>query len=153
MTSSSVARNETNNKKFANSLVANFKKWYIKDLTGPFDISLPLRIKIVGSDDSTFFEKGILTGEIFGNDGTPIRDAKLSFHSAANSSDTLRNCYSNREGIFVKTLIPIGTWNIECTAAGFKLMSLKDISFIKMLDNLICMHKLEHFIFYWKFFI
>jgi hypothetical protein len=131
MTSSSVTRNDTKNEGFADALAAKLEEWYIKDLAGPFDISLPFRIQIVGSDDSTFFEKGILTGEIFSNDGKPVRNVKLSFHSAANSIDTLRNCYSNREGIFVKTLIPIGTWNIEFTAEGYRRLLLKDIHFKK----------------------
>jgi hypothetical protein len=131
MTSSSVVKNETNNEEFADALSANIEKWYIKDLTGPFDINLPLRIRIIGSDDPTFPEKGILTGEIFDYDGKPLKDAKLSFQSVVNSSDTLRNCYSNREGIFVMTLIPVGSWNIECTAVGFEKVSLKDISFGK----------------------
>ena len=57
MTSSSVVSNETKNDEFAQALVKNIEKWQIKNLTGPFDIVLPLRIKIVGSDDSTFLKK------------------------------------------------------------------------------------------------
>ena len=129
--SSNISRNDTKNGNFADAISAKLEEWYIEDLTGPFNISLPFNIKIVGSDDSTFSDKGILTGEIFSNDGKPIRNAKLSFHSVVNSSDTLRNCYSNREGIFVKTLIPIGNWNIEITATGFKRLLLENISFIK----------------------
>jgi hypothetical protein len=129
MTSSSVVSNETNNKEFANSLIKSIEKWYIKELTGPFNITLPFRIKIVGSDDSTFFEKGILTGEIYDSNGNPIKDAKLHFHSSSSSNDTLRNCYSNREGIFVRTLIPVGSWDVACTAPGYEKVLIKNISF------------------------
>ena len=131
MTSVSVTKNETNNEEFANALAENLEKWYIQDLKGPFDISLPLRIKIVGSDDSTFSEKGILTGKILDTDGNNVSGVKLSLYSADNASDTLRSCYSNREGIFVKTLIPIGCWNIEFSATGFKKKLVKNICFLK----------------------
>jgi hypothetical protein len=129
MTSSSVALNETNNEELARALIRNIEKWNIPDLKGPFDIELPLRIRIVGSDDSTFSRKGILTGEIRDDSGVPVRDARLSFRSAASPGDTLRSCYSNREGIFVKTLIPPGAWNIECAAAGYERVSLRSIDF------------------------
>lgn len=129
MTESSVALNETNNEEFANALIKNIEKWHIKDLTSPFDIVLPFRIKIVGSDDSTFFKKGILTGEIFDIKNNPIKGARLTFRSSNNANDTPRSCYSNREGIFVKTLIPVGSWNIECNAPGFQNVILRNISF------------------------
>ncbi|MEJ2049311.1 MAG: hypothetical protein P8Y60_05605 [Calditrichota bacterium] len=79
MTASSVALNETNNEEFAKALIKNIEKSHIKDLTGPFDIVLPLRIKIVGSDDSTFFKKAILTGEIYDHEKNPIKYAKVKF--------------------------------------------------------------------------
>jgi len=131
MTSSSVGINETNNKDFADALIQKFQKWYIKDLIGPFEISLPFRIKIIGSDDSTFSEKGILTGEIFSNDGEPLNNVRLGFRSVENPSDTLLNCISNREGIFVKTLIPVGNWDIDFFVSGFQKYSLNKVSFQK----------------------
>jgi hypothetical protein len=129
MTASSVALNETNNVEFANALINNIEKWYIQDLTGPFDIVLPIRIKIVGSGDSTFFKKGILTGEVYDNGKNPIKYAKITFRSSNNANDTLRSCYSNREGIFVKTLIPVGSWKVECDAPGFQKVVLENITF------------------------
>ena len=131
MTSSSVVRNDTNNEEFAGALLRSIERWRIKDLKGPFDIDLPLRIKIVGSDDSTFSEKGIFTGEIHNAAGAPVKDVRLSFRSSASSGDTLRDCYSNREGIFVKTLIPVGAWNIEAAAAGYENVLLSNIGFEK----------------------
>ena len=59
----------------------------------------------------------------------PINAAKLTFRSTINPDDTLRSCYSNREGIFVRTLIPIGSWNIECTASGFQKVHLQNVLF------------------------
>jgi len=118
MTSSSVALNETGNDEFADALIENIEKWHIEELTGPFDFSLPLKITIVGSDDSTFFEKGILTGEVAGSNGTPIKDAQVLLRSSDDPGITLSPCYSNREGIFVKTLIPVGDWDVECIVPG-----------------------------------
>ncbi len=129
MTSSSVVTNETKNDEFAKALIKNIEKWHIKDLTGPFDIVLPLRIQIVGSDDPTFFEKGILTGEITDSDNKPIKAAKIAFRSSINQADSVRSCYSSREGIFVRTLIPVGSWDIECTAPGFQKVHLHNVIF------------------------
>jgi hypothetical protein len=119
LASFSVARNETGNAAFAEALGAALKTWHIPDMAGTFATSLPLRIKIVGSDDSTFSEKAILTGVIRDRAGAPVRDAVVSFTSADDARDTLRHCYSNREGIFVKTLIPAGAWSVSCKAGGF----------------------------------
>jgi hypothetical protein len=129
MTFASVAGNETNSQEFADALIANIGKWYIEGLTGPLSIILPLRIKIVGSDDSTFSEKGILTGEITDSDGNPVRGAELHLRSSSNPEDTLANCYSNREGIFVRTLIPVGSWDLECSAPGFDRVLIENIGF------------------------
>jgi len=54
LASYSVERNDTGNEDFPNKLANNIKNWYIEDLTGPFDINLPLNIQIVGNTDSTF---------------------------------------------------------------------------------------------------
>lgn len=135
MTSSSVGINETNSNEFADALIQNIQKWYIKDIIGPFEFSLPLRIKIVGSDDSTFTEKGILTGQINDKDGLPVKNVRLSFRSANNPIDTLQNCMSNREGIFVKTLIPVGYWNVDFISPGFQKYSLNNVK-IKSGDHI-----------------
>jgi hypothetical protein len=118
MTSSSVAQNETGSDDFAAALVAAIEKWQIEQLTGPFDFSLPLKITIVGSEDSTFHQKGILTGEVTDIEGNPIGDARVLLRSPEDPEITLSPCYSNREGIFVKTLIPVGIWEVEFTPPG-----------------------------------
>jgi hypothetical protein len=131
MVSSSVVRNETSNEEFGRELLKSIGRWHIEALKDPFDIDLPLRIMIVGSDDSTFSEKGILTGEIHDTAGAPVKRVRLSFRSAANPGDTLRTCYSNREGIFVKTLIPAGDWNVEAAADGYEKVLLSNVRFKK----------------------
>ena len=129
MTSARVVQNETRSHDLAEALVARLRTWYIEGLVGPFRTRLPLRIKIVCSDDSTFSRAGILTGVIRDPSGAPVRDATVSFHPAADARDTLRTCYSNREGVFVKTLIPAGTWNVECRGKGFEPVVLRNVRF------------------------
>lgn len=129
--SADIVRNETRNDDFALALIKSIGQWNIEGLAGPFEIDLPLRIKIVGSDDSTFAEKGILTGEIYDEAGAPVSRAQLTFRSSANASDTLRSVRSNREGIFVKTLIPPGRWNVEVGAPGYGTILLESIEFRK----------------------
>jgi hypothetical protein len=124
-----IARNETKSDDFALALIKSIGQWNIEGLAGPFEIDLPLGIKIVGSDDSTFAEKGILTGEIKDETGVPVSRARLTFRSAANASDTLRSVRSNREGIFVKTLIPLGRWDVEVAARGYETILLQLIEF------------------------
>ncbi len=127
MTASEVMMNETNNEDFAQALITNIEKWDIKDLAGPFDLALPFRIKIVGSDDPTFSQKGIITGEVADENNHPVHSAKIHFRSSDNKRDTLRSCSSNREGIFVRTLIPAGSWDIECRMPGYKKVFLKNL--------------------------
>jgi len=129
MTSAEVAANETGSEDFADALIENIEKWYIDELTGPFDFSLPLKITIVGSDDSKFYEKGILTGEVTDSNGNPIKEAQLLLRSSDDPGIELSPCYSNREGIFVKTLIPVGDWDVECTAPGSEEVLIENVGF------------------------
>ncbi len=129
MTSADIVRNETKSDSFALALIESIGQWNIEGLAGPFEIDLPLRIRIVGSDDSTFAEKGILTGEICDDAGKPVSRARVSFRSAENAADTLRYARSNREGIFVKTLIPPGRWDVEASAPGYEAILLQSIEF------------------------
>jgi hypothetical protein len=129
MTSSSVALNETGSEEFANALIENIEKWYIEELTGPFDFSLPLKITIVGSDDSTFSEKGILTGEVTDGKGNPVAGAQVLLRSPDDPATALNPCRSNREGIFVKTLIPVGSWNVKVTAPGYEDVMIENLEF------------------------
>ena len=131
LTSYSILRNDTNDEEFATALISNIEKWYVKDIDGPFDINLPLNIKIVGSDDSTFIDKGIFTGKIVNEVGNPVDGVKLSFISTYNSDETIRSIYSNREGIFVKTLIPVGNWNVVFKTEGYNSVVLENVNFKK----------------------
>jgi len=125
----SIERNDTDNEKFAIDLAENIENWFIKELVNPFDLNLPLNIQIVGRNDSTFTQKGIFTGKIVDEVGNPINGAKLSFISPNDKNDTLRSVYSNREGIFVKTLIPVGNWNVIFEVEGYDRAVFENIRF------------------------
>lgn len=127
--SSEIIRNETGNDDFATDLQAAIKKWEIVNLHGHFELSLPLRIKLVGSDDPSFSEKAIFTGLVINEAGHPVPHAQITFISTYSPSEVIEPCHSNREGIFVKTLIPEGKWNISITCTGYKGKHLNDVSF------------------------
>jgi hypothetical protein len=129
MQAGEAIENETGNPEFARALIKKIKRWYIDDLSGYFEANLPLRIQIVGSDDSTFTRKGIFTGEVIDSAGEPVRRARIEFLAAENQTDTVNACSSNREGIFVRTLIPPGKWHVRCTAKGFRPVLTKDVHF------------------------
>lgn len=131
LTSHSIERNDTKDEDFAVSLIEKIKKWYIKDMINPFKISLPLNIQIVGNTDSTFAEKCILTGKIIDEADNPVKGVKLSFVSTSNKENTLRGTYTNREGIFVKTLIPAGNWNVVFEDERFDRVVLENVNFRK----------------------
>ena len=124
-----IEENETGNKDFANALIEKINNWYIEDLQQPFHIALPLRIRIVGSDDPTFSSKSIFSGKVLDTNGEVVKRAKISFLSAENSVDSVSACYTNREGIFVRTLIPPGLWDISCTCPGYKKLAIKNLNF------------------------
>lgn len=127
--SSKIIRNETSNDDFATNLQAAIEKWKIENLDGPFELSLPLRIKLVGSDDPAFSERAIFTGSVTDEAGNPVPNAQLTFISTYNPSEVIEPCHSNREGIFVKTLIPKGKWDVSITCTGHKGKHLNDVSF------------------------
>ena len=128
--SGEVLQNETGNANFAEALIEKMYNWVIPDLKNIFEMNLPLRIRIVGSDDSSFSIKSILTGEVVDKNGDPIKNAKLHFIPVSNSKDTVASCYTNREGVYVRPLIPPGTWNVVCSCAGFENVYMNNLIFL-----------------------
>lgn len=108
-----VNENETGNPDFARELIKNIGRWEIQEISDRFTIDLPLMIRIVGKDDPTFEQKAILTGRISDASGNPVLRAQIRFASLDTPGDTLVTCFTNREGIFVRTLIPPGNWQIS----------------------------------------
>jgi hypothetical protein len=122
------------------ALIDAIRQWNIPSLVGPAEIDLPLRIKLVGSDDPTFPEKAILTGDVRDDSGQPLRGASIRFHSLSMPMDAVPDARSNVEGVFVRTLIPAGSWVVTCSAPGYREQSLSSIQLGAG------QHKLVHFV-------
>jgi len=127
--SGDVVRNETGNENFAQAFIEKIRSWSIPDVENSFEMNLPLRIRIVGSDDPTFEFKSIFTGEVIENNSDPISNVHLHFVPVSNPKDSIASCYTNREGIFVRTLIPPGIWNVICKRDGFETVFLNNLVF------------------------
>ena len=118
MEDAKVLENETNEAE-AEAILEVLRRWRIDDLNGPVTFSVPFRFRIVGSDDPGYQDKGILTGSVRAADGTAIANAQIELLSESQSTEPIR-ARSNREGVFIRTLVPPGTWNVLCKADGFK---------------------------------
>lgn len=127
--SARVVENQTGNSSFALAFIDKIREWNIPGLKDHFETNLPLMIRIVGLADSTFEQKSIFTGKVTDQNGKPVRNARLDFISVANPADSLRACYTNREGIFVKTLIPAGYWRVTCRHDEFRINNIGDMQF------------------------
>jgi len=125
--SASVDSNETGDAEFGSELIKKMKMWKISGLDGPFETWLPLRIKIVGSDNPKFDERGIITGLVTGKNGSPLREAKVQFTPRQAGAASVRFALTNREGIFVRTLITPGTWDLRFSLDQYKSLFIKDI--------------------------
>jgi hypothetical protein len=126
---SETVLNETGDPEFPIAILEKMKSWRIDGITGPFETNFPLRIKLVGSDDPTFSHKAILTGKVIDQKGNPIQLATVRFAPVHHSDLSVPDCRSNREGIFVRTLIPPGFWDLECVHKNFQSVQLKDDQF------------------------
>jgi len=129
--SAEVDSNETGDAEFGSELIKKMEMWNISGLDGPFETWLPLRIKIIGSDDPNFEERGIITGRVTNEKGIPIREAKVEFTPRQTDADSVRFALTNREGIFVRTLITPGIWDVRFSCGGYKSAMLSGIKLAK----------------------
>lgn len=116
--SADVLSNETGSADLPGSLIEKMRTWTIEDIAGPAEIVLPVNVKIVGLDDPDFSSKSILTGEVRDTDGTPIQGAMIMIKPQV--AGIVMRAETNREGVFVRTLIPPGTWNLECSHPDYE---------------------------------
>lgn len=117
-TSIQVVENETGDSSLAASLIEKFSAWQIEGMEGTFATHLPIRIQLVGSDDPDFPNRALITGLVADADGEPLHRARLKFVPQQSGQESVPNATTNREGIFVRTLIPPGEWALECTYEG-----------------------------------
>lgn len=119
LVSCSATENETGSPEFARALVTAMERWNVSGMDTACDFPFTFRIKIVGSDDPTFSEKAIFTGTISDAEGKPVENARISLARSYGDDSTVPDGRSNREGIFVRTLIPPGIWNVRISCPGY----------------------------------
>jgi hypothetical protein len=125
LVSAETVSNETGNADLPKSLIEKMREWRIEGLEGPAEIVLPVDVKIVGLDDPAFPNTAILSGQARDTDGNPLHGAMVVVKPKV--AGPVYRAQTNREGIFVKTLIPPGTWDLECWLDGYEPDIQRDV--------------------------
>jgi len=118
LVSCTVNSNDTGNDSLAAGLIDKMKAWEIDGLDGPYQTILPLRVRIVGSKEPDFPELAILTGYVEDKSGNPLQNAVVILRSLTDPEVKVPNARTNSEGIFIRTLIPPGKYQMLCVPAG-----------------------------------
>ncbi|MBN2410709.1 carboxypeptidase regulatory-like domain-containing protein [candidate division KSB1 bacterium] len=136
--SCAVESNDTGSEALASGLIEKLKAWEIDGLDGPFTTVLPLCVRIVGSDEPDFPNLAILTGFAGDKSGNPVRNAVIVLRSLSDPEIKVPYARTNSEGIFIRTLIPPGKYQLLCVPVKGDTMSIGHLTFIKG------EHKKEH---------
>lgn len=123
----SVARNDTGNDELPAALIEKFRTWRIEGLDGPFEIGLPLNIRLVGSDNPVFPETATVTGTVTDESEQPVHGAVVEFLAGSSGQSAVPPARTNREGVFVRTLIPAGEWTITCRHPDFGAVVIEGV--------------------------
>jgi len=126
--SADVVSNGTGNDDLPVSLIEKMEKWEIEGLDGPAEITLPVSVKLVGLDEPDFPNTAILTGEVKDAEGNPLHGAMVMVKPQV--AGQVYRAETNREGIFVRTLIPPGTWDLECSLQGYETAYKEGVSLV-----------------------
>jgi len=121
LNSASVDSNSTGNNDIGPAFIVALKKWNIPGLPERWESAIPFRARIVGSESPNFREKGIFMGKVSDRQGRPVEGAMIILRPediAGAKQDTIT---TNREGIFIWTLIEPGLWEIDCIKQGYRL--------------------------------
>ena len=113
--SADVLSNETGSEELAQALIDRIAEWKIEGLAGPYKVLLPIKVRLAGIDDPDFLNRAILSGKITDSGGNPIDGAVISFKPQQEDQGAVPDAVTNREGIFIRTLIPPGRWTLECS--------------------------------------
>jgi hypothetical protein len=122
-----VLENTTGNIQYSTALIEAMKNWNIPGLDDAWSSAIPIRTAIKGSDDPAFDECGILTGKVMDQDGKPVARAEVELRREESAGERPDVLYTNREGIFIQTLISPGTFELRCSKPGYKPISIKNI--------------------------
>jgi len=140
LVSCTVNSNGTGNDSLASGLIDKMKAWEIDGLDGPYQTVLPLRVRIVGSEQPDFPELAILTGFAGDKSGKPLQNAMVILRSLLYPEVRVPNARTNSEGIFIRTLIPPGEYQLSCVPAGGDTIQIGARTFRKG------EHKKEHLV-------
>ena len=113
-----VAGNDTGCEDEGPALLEAVGAWHIEGLDGPARLRIPLRIKLVGSEEPAFPHRAIVTGSVRSAGGRWLHRARVEFVPRDEGVEPVPDALTSREGIFVRTLIPPGSWDLVCTADG-----------------------------------
>ncbi|MGD9401226.1 MAG: carboxypeptidase-like regulatory domain-containing protein [bacterium] len=115
--SAKVLTNETGDEDLPLAMIEKIQGWKVEGLDGPSKVVLPFNVRLVGMDDPEFLNTGIMTGEVMDADGNPLSGALIMIRPQV--AGLVHRAETNREGIFVRTLIPPGVWDVECSLSGY----------------------------------
>jgi hypothetical protein len=131
LASASVDSNNTGNPAFGPALIEAMKPWRIQGISEGWAIAVPFRTAIIGSDRAEFPERGIFTGKVTDQSGNPVESARLILMPEERSDAGPDTSYTNREGIFIRTLILPGDWRLECSKDGYSPTVIDLLTFAK----------------------
>lgn len=131
LVAAAVDSNSTGNEAFGPALIEAMQRWLIQDLPAGFALTVPFRTAIHGSDDPAFPGRAIFTGRVTDRQGNPIDGARLILTPGESLDAAPDTNYTNREGIFIQTLIPPGDWRLACSRDGFAPTLLDPLTFGK----------------------
>jgi len=125
MEAATILSNETSAEE-GEAILDVLRRWRIDELSEPATFVVPFRFRIVGSDDPRYPDMGIVTGRVTGPEGKPIPGAEIELVRDDKSLEPIR-ARANREGVYVRTLIPPGTWTAVCRAEGLRTAKIAGI--------------------------
>ena len=128
LASAEVSENTTGDTTFGVALISAMKQWDIPGLESGWSSTLPIKTTIKGSDDPDFDQYGILTGKVTDADGQAVPGATIVLHASGNDGKQDITTYTNREGIYILTLIPPGTWQVQCSKQGVETVTTGNIT-------------------------
>gem|GEM_PF-2955905 len=77
MDSVEVVQNGTGDREFPLEPIKKLQTWRVAGLQGPFSMPVPLRIKLIGSDDPDSLHKPILSGRVCDADAMSVQSAVI----------------------------------------------------------------------------
>jgi hypothetical protein len=119
LASASVDSNTVGDPALGPALIAAMKGWSIPGMSEGWVATVPFKTEIRGGGDPSFPERGIFTGMVTDVSGTPIHGARLVLAPRDTLQARPDTTYTNREGIFICTLIKPGRWRLECSRDGY----------------------------------